>query len=102
MKQIEAFGVEHFEVGIREAKTGKMMNREWNRRELMQSAPWLKRMNARGNDIYVRPADNHGLVLVDDLTPGVIERMKQDGFTPAAQIETSPGNYQVKTSIQSR
>lgn len=95
MKQIEAFGVEHFEVGIREAKTGKMMNREWSRGELMQSAPWLKRMNARGNDIYVRPAGNHGLVLVDDLKPGVIERMKQDGFTPAAQIETSPGNYQV-------
>ena len=37
-------GVERFEVGIREAKTGQMMNREWSRAELEQSAPWLKRM----------------------------------------------------------
>ena len=93
-KQINALGVERFEVGIRDAKTGQMMNREWNRAELEKAVPWLKRMNAKGNDVYIRPAGDHGLVLVDDLKPQALERMKADGFAPAATIETSPGNYQ--------
>lgn len=91
-----------FEVGIRDAKTGQMMNREWSRAEVEQSTAWLKRMNARGNDIYVRPAGEHGLVLVDDLKLAALERMKDNGFAPAATLETSPGNYQawVKLSDQ--
>ena len=85
-----------FEVGIRDAKAGQMMNRTWSRAELLaeQSVAWLKRMNAKGNDIYIRPAGEHGLVLVDDLKPQALERMKADGLDPAAIIETSPGNYQ--------
>lgn len=93
-KQVAAFGVERVEVGIRDAKSGQMMNREWSRAELEQSAAWLKRMNAKGNDVYVRPAGEHGLVLVDDLKPDALARMRRDGWTPAATIETSPGNYQ--------
>lgn len=83
-----------FEVGIREAKTGQMMNREWSRAEVEQSTAWLKRMNAKGNDVYIRPAGEHGLVLVDDLKLQALERMTAEGFAPAATIETSPGNYQ--------
>jgi hypothetical protein len=87
--------VPHFEVGIRDAKSGQMMNRQWSRAELEQSIAWLKRMNARGNDIYVRPAgQQHGLVLLDDLKADAIARLQVDGFAPAAIIETSPGNYQ--------
>lgn len=93
-RQIMALGVARFEVGIREAKTGQMMNREWSRAEVEQSAAWLKRMNAKGNDIYIRPAGEHGLVLIDDLKPQALERMKADGYAAAATIETSPGNYQ--------
>ena len=93
-RQVTALGVPRFEVGIREAKTGQMMNRVWSRTELEQSAAWLKRMNARGNDVYIRPAGEHGLVLVDDLKPQALEQMRRDGYAPAATIETSPGNYQ--------
>lgn len=93
-KQIKALGVEHFEVGIKDSTTGKMMNRLWSRGELEQSVPWLKRMNAIGNDIFIRPAGEHGLILVDDLKPAALERMQRDGYAPAAVIETSPGNYQ--------
>lgn len=93
-KQINALGVPRFEVGIREAKTGQMMNREWNREEAEQSVAWLKRMNARGNDVYIRPAGEHGLVLVDDLTADKLAIMAKDGYLSAATIETSPGNYQ--------
>lgn len=83
-----------FEVGIRQASTGQMMNREWSRAELEQSVAWLKRMNAKGNDVYIRPAGAHGFVLVDDLKPAALEQMHRDGYAPAATIETSPGNYQ--------
>jgi hypothetical protein len=71
-----------------------MMHRTWSRAELERSVPWLKRMNARGNDIYVRPDGDHGLVLIDDLKPDALERMQRTGYAPAAILETSPGNFQ--------
>jgi hypothetical protein len=71
-----------------------MMNREWSYAELTHSLPWLKRMNARGNDVYLRPAGDHPYVLVDDLSTAALQRMNQAGFTPAAVLETSPNNYQ--------
>ena len=51
-------------------------------------------MNARGHDIHIRPAGEHGLVLVDGLQKEAIERMKHDGLAPAATVEASPGSYQ--------
>jgi len=101
-RQLDAMGVERFEVGIREAKTGQMMNREWSRAEVEQSAPWLKRMNAKGNDVYIRPAGEHGLVLVDDLTADKLSRMAKDGYPSAAAIETSPGNYQAWVKLSDK
>jgi hypothetical protein len=101
-KQIAALDVERFEVGLREAKTGLMMNRQWSRAEVEQSAAWLKRMNAKGNDVYIRPAGDHGLILVDDLKADKISSMAKDGFTSAATIETSPGNYQVWVKISDK
>jgi hypothetical protein len=71
-----------------------MMNREWSREDVEQSTAWLKRMNTKGNDVYIRPAGDHGLVLVDDLPAHKIAQMQKEGWTPAAAIETSPGNYQ--------
>lgn len=101
-RQVTALGVPRFEVGIRDAKTGQMMNREWSRAELEQAVPWLKRMNAKGNDVYVRPAGAHGLVLVDDLTADKISSMAKDGFPSAATIETSPGNYQAWVKLSDK
>lgn len=101
-RQVNALGVERFEVGVREAKTGQMMNLEWSRTELEQAVPWLKRMNAKGNDVYVRPAGAHGLVLVDDLTADKVSSMAKDGFASAATIETSPGNYQVWVKLSDK
>ena len=89
-------------MGIREAKTGQMMNREWSRAEVEQSAAWLKRMNAKGNDIYIRPAGEHGLVLVDDLTADKLASMNKDGFQSAARIETSPGNFQAWVKLSDK
>lgn len=101
-RQVTALGVPRFEVGIRDAKTGQMMNREWSLAELEQAVPWLKRMNAKGNDVYIRPAGEHGLVLVDDLTADKISSMAKDGFPSAATIETSPGNYQAWVKLSDK
>ena len=101
-RQIAALDVPRFEIGIRDAKTGQMMNREWSRAEVEQSAAWLKRMNARGNDIYIRPAGEHGLVLVDDLKREALKAMHSKGYTPAATVETSPGNYQAWVKLSDK
>jgi hypothetical protein len=71
-----------------------MMPRLWTPEDVVQNVAWLKRMNARGNDIYIRPAGEHGLVLLDDLTPDAIERLKGQGYNPAIVTETSRGNLQ--------
>jgi len=51
-------------------------------------------MNTNGADIYIRPAESQGLVLVDDLGLGTLDRMDAEGCNPAAVTETSPQNYQ--------
>lgn len=70
------------------------MRRDWSPAELEQSVAWLKRMNAKGVDVRVRPIGEHGLVLVAGLKTEAVERMKQEGFTPAATVEVSPGNFE--------
>jgi hypothetical protein len=96
-RQITALDQYRYQIGIRDEKTGKMMERKWTPNEITAAIPWLKRMNAKGNHIYIRPNNTteHGLVLLDDIKPDTIKQMKADGFEPAAVIETSPGNYQV-------
>lgn len=100
-RQIKAMGCDRYDIGIRDAASGQMMNREWSPQEVVQNAAWLKRMNAQGNDIYIRPAEQarHGLVLVDDLSSDDLDAMKQDGREPAAIIETSPKNYQAWVKV---
>lgn len=58
---------------------------------VMKAVPWLKSENARGADIYIRPEDRR-YVLMDDVRPDTIERLKADGIAPAAVLETSRGN----------
>ncbi|WP_250665640.1 DNA-primase RepB domain-containing protein, partial [Escherichia coli] len=61
----------------------------------------LKRMNAQGNDVYIRPAEQerHGLVLVDDLSEFDLDDMKAEGREPALVVETSPKNYQAWVKV---
>lgn len=94
-RQLDAMGVDSFEVGVRD-KAGRMLTRTWSKDEVLKSIPWLKRQNALGADVYIRPAGEHsqGIVLVDDLTRQQLDRMKAAGYAPAAVVETSPTNFQ--------
>ena len=84
-----------FELEVRDAD-GKTTQRTWTRGELesLKTVSWLKRMNAKGHGVFIRPAGDHGLVLVDELKAEAVDRMKRSGFAPAATLETSPGVYQ--------
>lgn len=95
-RQLRAMGAERFEIGLRDGATGHMLIRTWTLEETLNAAPWLKRENAKGADIYIRPAgeQNQGVILLDDLTRGAVERLKRDQLAPAAVIETSPDNFQ--------
>jgi len=94
-RQLTAMDCGGYEIGIRDAG-GRMLRRTWSVPEVLKAVPWLKQQNASGADIYAQPAgeQNPGLVLVDDLTLGGLDRMKANSLAPAAVIETSPQNYQ--------
>jgi len=103
-RQLKAMGCERFDIGVRDATTGQMMNREWSAAEVIQHTPWLKRMNAQGNDVYIRPAEQerHGLVLVPEALRYYVDwdamardaEMGGDLFT----IETAHGEVHVFSS----
>lgn len=102
-RQLDAMGVDSFEVGIRD-QAGRMLTRTWSKAETLQAMPWLKRENAKGADVYVRPAGetNAGLVLVDDLNRGQLARMQAAGLTPASVTETSPDNFQAWVRVHDK
>lgn len=99
-RQLRAMGAEQYEIGIRD-QNGRMLTRVWTEAEALKAVPWLKRQNAKGADVYVRPAgeQNAGVVLVDDLNQAQIQRMKAEGLAPAAVVETSPFNFQAWVRI---
>ena len=94
-RQLQAMDCDKYDIAIRD-KHGRMMNRIWSSDEVLKSVDWLKRENAKGGDIYIRPdgEKNQGLILVDDLNGHEIKRMKKTGLEPATVVETSPMNYQ--------
>ena len=92
--QMRAMGCASYEVGVLDAPQGQMLLRAWTVADLERGTPWLKRMNAQGHDIYVRPEGSVGLILMDDLDQATVIRLNHDGLAPAVVVETSPGNYQ--------
>ena len=54
----------------------------------------LRRENARGAHVFVRPEWPHALSLIDDVGVDALEEMGNTGFEPAVLVETSPNNFQ--------
>ena len=96
--QIRAMGSEVFEVGLFKPdardREPVMLPRTWDHDSLLRSIGWLRHENCDGRNIYVRPKGEHNLSLVDDLMMVTIAEMTRSGFSPAAVVETSPGNFQ--------
>jgi hypothetical protein len=99
-QQIAAMKSEVFELGLFrlpgavDGLDAGMLPRAWDAETLLRSISWLRLENMRGRNIYIRPQGEHHLSLVDDLSKSAIDRMKAEGFQPAAIIETSPRNFQ--------
>ena len=86
---------DYFDIGILRPD-GRMLLREaWTVRQIEEAIQRLRRENARGAHIFVRPHGAHALSLVDDLSVDAIARMTDAGFQPALVVETSPQNFQV-------
>ena len=95
-KQSCAMGAQCFDIGLFDpnAAEAAMLLRQWNLDTLLRSVSWLRLKNAEGRHIYIRPAGEHSLSLIDDASFQVVERLKSEGFAPAVVLETSPGNFQ--------
>ena len=100
-RQVAAMGAARYKVMLVDAKR-KTLWREWGEAELVRSVAWLKRMNARGHDVFVAPAGDHGLVLLDGLQKAALTAMNAKGFEPAATIQTAPGRYQAWVKLSDR
>lgn len=94
-RQLAALRADKYEVGIKDTQ-GRMLIREWDTDGVLKAVPWLKRENAKGADIYIRPHPEAAqrYVLVDDIDEATAEEMTDNGVKVAAVIETSPKNCQ--------
>src|SRR6266446_3178095 len=94
-RQLAAMACDYFDIGILR-RDGRMLLREaWTATQIEQAIQRLRRENARGAHIFVRPRGTHALSLIDDLSIDAIARMTNAGFQPALVVETSPQNFQV-------
>ena len=93
-RQMNAMGVDRFVITLRHAKLGKQEERRWDKECAMRGMAWLKRMNARGYDVLIRPDGDHGLVLLKGLSKLNLETLKKIGFGPAAVVDAGGGSYQ--------
>jgi hypothetical protein len=92
--QMKAMGCAAIVVRLVDANSGAEEMRHWSGPEMINSIAWLKRMNARGHDVSVRPDGGHGLVLLADLRQADLLRMDERGYRPAAVVEVERGRYQ--------
>jgi hypothetical protein len=93
-RQIAAMGADRYEVLITHAKTGRQTKREWSAAEVMAGVQWLKRLNARGGDILVRPLGGPELRLIASLDADGVDKLGSNGLAPAATVETRPGRFE--------
>lgn len=93
-RQLEGMNCQQYDVGIRDASGKGMMSRIWTKETVLKSVSFLKKANFDGSDIYIRPGESEGLILIDDLGLGTLAQMDAEGCNPAAVTQTSPQNYQ--------
>lgn len=74
---------------------GEEREKTYTAQEIAQMLPTLSRQNARGYDIYITPIDQaHHYMVVDDMTPATVDRLKRSGFEPTLIQTSSQGNQQ--------
>jgi len=92
-RHLNALGSESFEIGAL-TPDRKMIQRVLSSVRSVAQIPRLKALNAQGHEIYVRPAGDHGWILIDDLARSSVDTLDRSGLQPSVVVETSPSNYQ--------
>ncbi len=68
--------------------------------EIEQRTPEMQRLQRRGENLYYTPlSDKKHHILIDDMNREKLEKLVQDGYKPAAVLESSPGNYQAIITV---
>lgn len=104
-RQLKGMGAALFDIGVERPDKGMLPDLNGlTAKEVLAMVDQLKAYNARGENIYVRPSvrEREALVMVDDLTPATVERLKADGLAPAVIVESSPGNVQAWIRLKDR
>lgn len=101
-KQMTAMGVDRFVVTLVDTKQGRQEERRWSKADVAQSMAWLKRMNARGYDVWVRPDGEHGLALLGGLNKRDLQTLRDHGFAAAVVVETGREQYQAWVKLSGR
>jgi hypothetical protein len=93
-RQLSAMACSHFEIGVLRPDAVMLPRIGVTPAQVYEALHWLRRENARGAHIFIRPQGASALTLIDDVDASKLETMKQSGFEPALVVETSPANFQ--------
>jgi hypothetical protein len=66
-QQLSAMGSGRFEIGVMRRNYRMVLHRDQSVDQICKYIGWLRRENARGAHIFVRPEWPHALSLIDDL-----------------------------------
>src|SRR5277367_4346197 len=91
-RQLAAMACDYFDNSILRPDGRMLLRGVWTVRQIEEAVQRLRRENARGAHIFVRPFGAHALSLIDDLSVDAIARMTDARFQPALVVETSPRN----------
>jgi hypothetical protein len=70
------------------------------RKEILEVMPKLQTYVKYNKNINVVPLSDHKHhIVIDDLTKGKLQQLKEDGYRPSCVIESSPGNFQAILTI---
>ncbi|HEX4959739.1 MAG TPA: relaxase/mobilization nuclease domain-containing protein [Thermoanaerobaculia bacterium] len=95
-RQLEAFGVERFDLRVVGAPDRPLIfKRSLKSEEVVRSAPWLRALNRKGASVEIRPAGDGPLQLLRGVSEESLARAVERGFEPALTVRVEPGRYDV-------
>lgn len=93
-RQVAGIGCQRYEVLLVDDQGEVKQKRDWTEKQLLDSVPWLKRMNARGHDVLVRPGGS-SLALLDGLTKADTVKLERSNVPYSAKIQIEENRFQI-------
>lgn len=89
-RQVKAMGLESFEVAVIDPKTQQsVMSFNSTPNTVQYLMPTLKRENARGKEIFLKPTGNHSIAILDKIDPRKLDLLRNDDLQPALVVEAA-------------